>query len=145
MCASRKLIVRKSLFDAWTRQKRDEQRREFKRQRIHTFATYVLDPPISITKGSPHRLSVTEEISGEQRFIQFEDLLENGFQWKRHLFQKEFHRLAVQVLAEYIIGDDWHLVGPRLKQERNWSEQMETKMFLARASNHFERHKLSPP
>ena len=54
---------------------------------------------------------------GEERFRQFKNLVFNAF-WEPKEFQIEFINLALQVLAESVVGiEDWPQVGPLLIEE----------------------------
>lgn len=99
-----------SYFDEWTDLQRHKENQKLKRYKVHNFESYVLQPPIYESVSS-----------GEERFLEFERLLENGFPWRREKFQKIFHEMATMVLAEYIAGDDWGIIGPSLIMERGWT------------------------
>src|SRR5689334_8332878 len=59
-------------------------------------------------------------IPGEERLRLFEYLLENGFRWKRHRFQKEFHERATMVLAPLIVGVEWDVIGAAIARQGKW-------------------------
>jgi hypothetical protein len=100
--------------------------KEAKRIKLFPKEKYVLDPPQ--TKSGE---------SGEDRFKLFEWYLENGFSWKRHLFQKEFHAKAGMVLSSQIIGADWERIGTSLIKERKWDMNRNSKMLLGRGPRRF--------
>ena len=54
------------------------------------------------------------------RLKRYEEILERGFVWRRHRFQKGFHDECVKALAPSIVGRDWDRVGPRIIKERLW-------------------------
>lgn len=90
-------------FEEWKKKVNEEDEIHFRTEKIPTRESFILNPP-----------ATTSFLAGEERFRQFENLLENGTSWKRHTFQKEFHQQAVMVLAPNIIGDDWDTIGPIL-------------------------------
>ena len=75
------------------------------------------------------------EVTGESELRKFEDILENGFQWRRHRFQREFHAEITKALAEQIVGADWERIGPRLIEQRGWNKI--AKMVLGKAPRRF--------
>lgn len=76
------------------------------------------------------------EISdGEAKLKRFEEILESGFTWKRHLFQRMFHNEVVKGLARMIVGKDWPQVGPRIIKERGWTQLAQ--MVMANAPRRF--------
>lgn len=113
-------------FDAMESRENESKIKEAKRVKLYPRERYVVDPP---------QVQTTE--SGEERFKQFEWYLENGFSWKRHLFQKEFHNKAAMVLAPQIIGSDWDRIGPALIKERKWDLNRNSRMLLGRGPRRF--------
>lgn len=91
---------------------------------VHDRAKYVIAPP-----------KVSSELAGVQRLRRFEELLENGFLFKRHIFQRQFHDRCVQAMAEAIVGDDWKTVGPEIMSQRGWKKLV--KMVLGKAPRRF--------
>jgi hypothetical protein len=101
--------------------------KESKQARPIRREAYVLEPPSYSSS----------KVSGEERLRYFENILENGFRWRRHLFQKAFHDKAVMVLAPLILGSDWDAVGPALVRQRNWPIERNSRMLLARGPRRF--------
>jgi len=65
---------------------------------------------------------VTNEGHGIERFKKFESLLESGFSWGRHHFERMFHGISSISLARTLFGDEeWASYGSDLAQERGWS------------------------
>jgi hypothetical protein len=71
------------------------------------------------------------KIPGEERLRLYEHLLENGFRWKRHRFQKEFHDKGTMVLAPLIVGTEWSIIGPAISRQRKWPLTRDSRMLLA--------------
>jgi hypothetical protein len=116
-----------SCFNEWIEIAEEETVREYKRMRLYPRERYVMDPP-----------KMKQQASGEERLREFEWLLENGFRWKRHKFQKEFHAKAVMVLSQQIVGnEDWDKVGPVLVKERKWDMSRNSKILLGKAPRRF--------
>jgi hypothetical protein len=90
-------------FQVQKKRVEEEDEIEFKSQEIYTRESYFINPPRNNSYSA-----------GEERFKEFENLLENGTGWKRATFQREFHDKATMVLAPNIIGDDWDVIGPIL-------------------------------
>ncbi len=99
---------------------------EAKNCMLHRRERYITDPP-NHEKG----------IDGEERVRLFEDYLENGFRWRRHMFQRAFHDKALMVLAPLILGEDWDVVGPALVKQRKWPMERNSRMLLGRAPRRF--------
>jgi hypothetical protein len=106
-------------FYEWKKKIQEDEENEYRTEKIHKRDSFILDPPC-----------LNNLLAGEERFRQFEDLLENGTSWKRHTFQKEFHQQAAMVLAPNIIGEDWDTIGPVLIKERKWGAQRSSKILL---------------
>ena len=70
-------------------------------------------------------------LPGEARLRKFEEILENGYVYTRHIFQKEFHDEIVKAMGESIVGDDWARVGPYLSQQRGWTKTGKAVMGMA--------------
>jgi hypothetical protein len=113
-------------FKKWTDTAEEAATEELKMLALHPREKYIMDPP-----------KLVSGVSGEERFREFEWLLENAFAWKRHMFQKEFHERAAMVLAPQIIGDDWDKIGPPLVKERGWSMQRNSRMLLGMGPRRF--------
>ena len=98
---------------------------EFKKYDAPTLKEHYISPQKKVT-----------EITGETNLRRFEDILENGFKWKRHRFQREFHEEITKALAESIVGEkDWEQVGARLIKQRGWTKI--AKMVLGKAPRRF--------
>jgi len=124
MLGAKKLVSYMPLFDQWETLHAQEVKAKIDRLKVYKRAKYIVDPP------KQNQIS-----SGEERFNKFEWYLENGFKWKRHIFQKEFHKMAAMVLAPQIIGaTDWDRVGPLLAKQRKWTMQRNSKMLLGKHS-----------
>ena len=90
-------------FDAWKTKVEEEKEAEFRSEKIYSLESYLINPPKS-----------NGLLTGEESFRRFENLMENGTSWKRHIFQKEFHKKVSMVLAQNIIGEDWNVISPVL-------------------------------
>lgn len=74
--------------------------------------------------------------NGEARLRKFEEILENGYKYKPHKFQKGFHKEATKALAPSIVGpEDWERIGPRIIQERGYKTIAQ--MVAAKAPRRF--------
>jgi hypothetical protein len=113
-------------FDACSNIILEDAMKEAKLAALHPRERYTLDPP-----------KYERAIGGEERFIQFQDLLENGFRWRRHVFQREFHDKALMVLAPLILGEDWDSVGPSLAKQKKWPMERNSRILLGRAPRRF--------
>lgn len=78
---------------------------------------------------------IANEGHGITRFREFEQLLETGFSWGRHHFERMFHAICVITLAQTLFGDEWSIYGSDLVQERGW--QMISKMSIGTAPRRF--------
>lgn len=63
----------------------------------------------------------TDTAMGEKRLKRFEWILEHGFEWKRHYFERIFHAKAVMALAQTIMGNDWETKGMDVARDRKWT------------------------
>ncbi len=77
----------------------------------------------------------THEVAGLERLHRFEDLLENGFRTRNHLFGRDFTRAVVGTMADWIMGKDWERYGPELIRERHWYNR--SKGVVANAPRRF--------
>jgi hypothetical protein len=73
---------------------------------------------------------------GLARFRKFEQLLESGFSWGRHHFERMFHGKCLTALAPTLFGaDEWATYGADLVQERGWP--LLSKMVIGTAPRRF--------
>lgn len=69
---------------------------------------------------SSGRARVKETAMGETRIKRLDWILENGFSWKRHHFERMFHAKCVTALAKTMMGPDWSTMGAEIAAERGW-------------------------
>lgn len=86
--------------------------RECKKHAVYERDRYFIDPP-----------KEKEQVAGERRLQEFEDIIYNRYKCKPHKFQRGFIQAATKGLAELIVGpDDWIKIGPMIKKQRGWNE-----------------------
>jgi len=91
--------------------------------KVYSRADYVMRPP-----------PMEEKKSGDEKLQHFEELLENGFGVERHMFQREFHKRALAILAHLIVGqEDWSYIGPSIIKERGWEDLVTSLVLLVMA------------
>lgn len=57
---------------------------------------------------------------GETRLKKIEYILEHGYKWKRHYFERMFHSKCVTALAKTLMGPDWSTSGLEIAAEHAW-------------------------
>ena len=87
------------------------------------------------TRVSKSKASLVNEGHGLRRFKNFATLLEAGFYWGRHHFERKFHDECLKALAETLFGDEWHTYGMETVRERKW--EIPSKMVIGSAPRRF--------
>lgn len=119
------IIVRRNAFNDFVNHHKTEIHREQMKRRVHTREEDAVNPP-----------RVFEASAGEKRLRDFEDILENGYTWKRGRFQREFHDNVTNVMASSLVGvDDWAKIGTNIAKARGWTRQ--SKLILGKAPRRF--------
>jgi hypothetical protein len=80
--------------------------------------------------------TTTESAIGEKRLRRFEEILEHGYSWKRHYFERLFHAKCVIAMAQTIMGGDWAAKGVEVTKERGWGGDL-SKFVCATAPRRF--------
>jgi len=93
---------------------------ECKKTEIYDAERYIIDPP-----------KQKKTTDGELKLRKFSEILENGFCFKPHRFQREFLEQVTKSMAESIVGEDWDRVGPRIMEERGWKSTPKATMGVA--------------
>ena len=84
---------------------------------------------------SSQRMLVNEG-HGLERFKKFAQLLESGFTWGRHHFERMFHNISLTALAPTLFGEEeWAIHGSDIIQERGWT--LLSKMAIGTAPRRF--------
>jgi hypothetical protein len=106
-----------------------------KRDRAELGVQLALPKRARVAMASPAAM-LTNEGHGIARFREFEQLLESGFSWGRHHFERMFHNQCLTALAPTLFGDDeWASYGSDLIQERGWTQL--SKMVIGTAPRRF--------
>lgn len=84
---------------------------------------------------SKSKAVVANEGHGQKRFKNFATLLESGFTWGRHYFERKFHDECLKALGETLFGDEWQTYGMETVKERNW--EIPSKMVIGSAPRRF--------
>ena len=100
---------------------------------LETQRDFVIRPKIDVL--SSGRARKTETAMGETRLKRLEWILENGFQWKRHHFERMFHEKCVIALSKTMMGADWAVMGAEIAAERGWTHS--SKFVAASAPRRF--------
>lgn len=90
----------------------------------------------TLSKRLADDVAEAQPCQGLLRLRRFEEILESGFQWRRHTMQRKWHEDVVQALAQLIVGDDWEKVGPELMRQRGWRSPI-PKASMAMAPRRF--------
>lgn len=73
---------------------------------------------------------------GLERFKKFAQLLESGFTWGRHHFERMFHNICLTALAPTLFGEEeWAIYGNDIIVERGWT--LLSKMAIGTAPRRF--------
>jgi hypothetical protein len=119
------LIVRRNAFNDFIQHHKNESNQRKMKRMVHTREQDAVNPP-----------RVFESSVGEKRLRDFEDILENGFTWKRGRFQREFHDNCTNVMSSSLVGqDDWAKIGTNIAKSRGWTKQ--SKLILGKAPRRF--------
>lgn len=85
---------------------------------------------------SSRQAALANDGHGIARFRKFEQLLESGFSWGRHHFERMFHNKCLVALAPTLFGEDeWATHGSDLIHERGWT--LLSKMVIGTAPRRF--------
>jgi len=110
-------------FNQWYDKAIDRWNRKKMACKVYKRAEYTMRPP-----------PLQEKQSGDEKLQSFEDLLENGFAIERHMFQREFHKIALAILAHLIVGqEEWSFIGPAIVKERGWAKLISSLVLLVMA------------
>lgn len=130
-----RLLSYRSSVQAMVRYHEGNYVRELKRFSVHPREDYDAEGNVV---GAPDAGGESDELEGMKKFRQFEDILENGFEFRRSHFQKGFHDYCVSAVAPNVVGAaDWERIGPQIIKQKQWTAAQLGKMKLAQAPRRF--------
>lgn len=80
---------------------------------------------------------VEDTMDGAKRLQWYEDLMENGFEFRRSQFQRGFNDMCERALIEDLVGAEWIKLAPDVMKQRQWGKEDMKKFVLAKAPRRF--------
>lgn len=128
-----RLLSYRSSIQATTRYHEGQYVRDLKRYAVQPREEYI-----GTTAATGQDAGDSEDLEGVRRLRRFEDLLENGYEYRRSHFQKGFHSYCTAAVAPNLVGPaDWERAGPQVIKQKSWNPADLGKMKLASAPRRF--------
>jgi len=91
---------------------------------VRELKRFVVYPRTEYVTGEVDQLqddSGVEQLAGVRTLRRFEDLLENGYEFRRSHFQRGFCDYVLPSLAPNLMGpSDWERAGPQVIKQKGW-------------------------